>query len=138
MQRKIQIHVIYAKPQECKVLVLKTNPQAGGHWAPVTGGVEQEELLKHAAIRELFEETGIKTDHVTDLGIKFNFHSRWGNDVEESCFFYLVPEIPEIKISEEHTEFAWRSPEELSEDFFKYPNHWQTLQKALVIINETP
>jgi 8-oxo-dGTP pyrophosphatase MutT (NUDIX family) len=41
-------------------LLLKRTPRQGGFWQPLTGGVEDNETMEEALLREVREETGIR------------------------------------------------------------------------------
>ena len=94
-------------------------------WQFISGGVEEGEAPYNAAIREIFEEGGVKVDHVTVLQTRGSLPTsiypnlasyNWPLDV------YVVPEYAfafeckeEITISHEHTEYRWLSYDEAYE-----------------------
>ena len=86
-------------------------------WQFISGGGENSESINEAAIRELYEETGIEIDssliklnNVADIPTKhFNeivIHYPKLKIIPEYCF---AAEIKKqiIKLSSEHTEFIW-------------------------------
>jgi dATP pyrophosphohydrolase len=88
-----------------------------GFWQGVAGGGEGEESPLEAAIRETFEETGIKSsedfiglDTVDSVPVtEFKDSTIWGEDVyviPQYCFGVKVVD-EEIKISHEHSEYGW-------------------------------
>jgi 8-oxo-dGTP pyrophosphatase MutT (NUDIX family) len=87
-KRKVQVWVWHrAENGRLRVLILKTRPDRGGFWQPVTGGVERGEGLRAAALREACEETAIRTlGKPRTLRFTFEFQSRWGDDVSEHGF----------------------------------------------------
>jgi 8-oxo-dGTP pyrophosphatase MutT (NUDIX family) len=67
------------------VLLLKTNPDRGGFWQPVTGHVEPGESFAQGALREAREETALSfAGPPIPLGYCFEFEGRWGPAVEEA------------------------------------------------------
>lgn len=86
----------------------------GGYWQPVTGGVEEGEMPREGAIRELYEETGIvaaRCRRFSYSGFSFQFESRWGGMAVEKVFFAVLNEseaIPQIRLDRsEHTDYKW-------------------------------
>ena len=91
-------------------------------WQFVAGGGEDAEKPVEAAIREIYEETGIKTDNITTLqsmayvpaNIILEYHRKyWAKDI------YVLPEyhfafecISDIKLSNEHLGYHWLSYDE--------------------------
>ena len=55
---KVQVFV-FTDTEPRQYLLLRYNDQKGGYWQPVTGSVEAGETLEQAALRELWEETGL-------------------------------------------------------------------------------
>lgn len=88
-------------------------------WQFVAGGGEDAEEPAEAAIREIFEETGIKVDTITALCsmayvpvdvISEHHRKYWAKDI------YVLPEYPfafecisDLKLSNEHLDYAWLS-----------------------------
>lgn len=91
-------------------------------WQFVAGGGEDAEKPAEAAIREIYEETGIQVDNVTTLQsmayipadiISEHHRKHWAKDT------YVLPEysfafecISDINLSDEHLDFDWLSYEE--------------------------
>jgi dATP pyrophosphohydrolase len=59
---KTQVEVILFRKVKGKLefLLMKRIASKGGFWQPVTGGLEEGETIKEAALREIKEETGVK------------------------------------------------------------------------------
>ncbi len=100
-----------------RFLVLRTLPERGGFWQPVTGGVESGEIPEVAALREALEETGLAPGRpIFKIGEPFEFESRWGLAVEFPFGFEVNEprdQPPAIQLDlREHDQFAWVSAEE--------------------------
>jgi 8-oxo-dGTP pyrophosphatase MutT (NUDIX family) len=98
---------------KAKVLILRTRPERGSFWQPVTGSVEKGEKIPVAALREAREETGLSfRSKPKPLGEPFCFESR-GRQVEEHCF-WLEATVKNLQVTldpHEHTEYQWRTPD---------------------------
>lgn len=95
-------------------LLLKTNPQRGDFWQPVTGSVEENEGFFEAACREPMEETKLPfAAPPLDTGLEFEFVSRFG-PTRERIFTLYVEDMPEpILDPKEHNAFEWLSPKDV-------------------------
>ena len=97
----------------------------GGYWSIFGGAIEEGENPMFAAIRELYEETGIKL-RLPDLFYVQDLYSDFqGQLTEFSVYFTTVKSKPKVVLNEEHTEYMWFPVEKL--DDFEY-----NIQKDLV------
>lgn len=116
--RSVQV-VIFAETTSGRLyLLLKRVSSHGGFWQSVTGSLEQDESHRQAAVREVFEETGIicLDENLIDLGVinTFEIAPQWRAKYEpgvthneEVCFALRVSQT-EIQIdSREHDACAW-------------------------------
>jgi 8-oxo-dGTP diphosphatase len=73
-------------------------------WDMPGGGVEKEETLEEALIREVKEETGIDISPFEPLAIK-----SWegGSGTTGTDFLCIIDKKPKIKLSEEHVRAMW-------------------------------
>jgi len=81
------------------------------HWDYPKGHVEKGETPWQAAVRELFEETGIsQVQRVGDFEHKIQyefFSSRKGPVRKTVTYFAGITEQEQVKLSDEHVGYAW-------------------------------
>ena len=98
------------------VLMLERNsPQ--GFWQSVTGSLEWGEASEHAAVRELFEETGLKDRLLVNCNMENSFpilpewRHRYAPDVKENReYIYSLRLSAPCKIQlnpNEHNKYEW-------------------------------
>lgn len=100
---------------ECNGKFLMLKRSATKNWAPScwglpSGKIELNESPLEAVIRETREESGIileNPDYLHILFVKFKEAERIYH-----VFKKEVGEIPEVLLSDEHTEYRWFTPEE--------------------------
>jgi dihydroneopterin triphosphate diphosphatase len=113
-----------------KYLLFKRQPERGGFWQPVTGGVEEGETILYAARREVMEESGyIKVKNMYDLNYTFTFNVK-EKIITEHVFAFEVVHT-DVKFStREHSEIKWVSFDEAM-IYLK----WDTNKEALTKIH---
>ncbi|MEW6328512.1 MAG: NUDIX domain-containing protein [Candidatus Micrarchaeota archaeon] len=105
-----------------------------GHWDFPKGHVEENESEEQAARREILEETGIRAGELEfELGfnekIKY-FYTREGQTFfKEVVFFLARVDAREIRLSREHTGFAWSNYEDALNQL-TYESARKVLRKA--------
>lgn len=101
-----------------KVLALKRpldDKSRGGCWDTPGGGYEEGENVVEAIVREIKEESDLTANNLTpifianNIGIKEGFFA--GQNVFGICYSCRDWE-GEVKLSEEHTEYKWVTPQE--------------------------
>lgn len=83
-----------------------------GHWGFPKGHLEANETEVEAAIREIEEETGIPRARLRfhdGFRGRTDYKFRRGRTlVEKGVDFFLVEsEVPDVRLSHEHTDYAW-------------------------------
>ena len=136
IKRKVQSILVFCDAnKQNQFLLLRTNNRRGNFWQNVTGGVDEGESFKDAALREAMEETAIDKENIADLRsieFTFNFHDQWGNDVHEEVFLIRCKSKFDVIIDpSEHEEFKWVKESELNRDSVKFESNWKALQKAM-------
>lgn len=86
-----------------------------GDWEFPKGGLEDEEELQQATIREIEEETGISQMKIID-GFRdeyeYNFF-RGSNRIEKTVHLFIVKSFEtDVELSTEHHDYQWRSFDE--------------------------
>ena len=130
--KKVQVVTLAKDSNEIFVLLLQTKEDRNFSWQNVTGSVDPGEDFLAGAKRELIEETGLSTE-LLELPLSFEFHDRWGKDVQEKVYLATLSHI-ETKITldpQEHGDFKWINIKEVNESNFGYPSNFEAFQKAL-------
>jgi dATP pyrophosphohydrolase len=115
-----------------------------GNWQGIAGGGEDRETPLQAAIRETQEESGIappatfvRSDAVSSVPVtSFRDSHLWGEDVYviREYAFGVHAEGQEIRLSPEHSAFAWFSYEEAKQKLRYDGNRtalWELNQRLL-------
>ncbi len=143
--KKVQVIVFKSREGEVLpyVLLLQTREGRGFIWQNITGSVDpidsqnkgKDEFLS-AAIREVFEETGVEISnrgHIRELPFEFEFKDRWGRDIIEKLFFTTFYEGRDrrskvkIKLDEtEHQNYVWKRVDDISKDDYAYDSNFKS------------
>lgn len=114
-----------------KYLMMKRTEDRGGFWQPVTGGVEDGESISEAAIREVFEEAGYKSDEIKNLiDLDYSFQFKLKNKdwwITEYVFGAEVSHPDFIRLPREHEKVIWCSYEEALK-LLKWDTNIETLK----------
>ncbi|MGV8085851.1 MAG: bis(5'-nucleosyl)-tetraphosphatase [Candidatus Bilamarchaeum sp.] len=125
----------YNHLSERRFLVLRYQE---GHWDFPKGHVEPNESEQETALRELFEETGIKEiDFIGNFRerVEYSFIMK-GKKITKEVLYFLAKtdNLEQIKLSNEHLSFEWLSYQDAIERI-TYPNAKEVLQKAEYLLN---
>ncbi|NTG50483.1 NUDIX domain-containing protein [Agrobacterium rhizogenes] len=95
---------------EAEVLLLRRNHTLVGEWCQIAGGIEEGEKAWEAALREVWEETGIKCSRLYSADICEQFYESDRDAISMlPVFVGFVEANSAITINHEHSEFRWGS-----------------------------
>ena len=131
--RVIDCHIAYLKDTEPKFLMLKRSPQIiyGGSWQCVTGKIESDEVPIEAAIRELFEETGLYPINRWTVDQVNHFYEAEFDRMNLIPIFGVEVGSLKVKLSNEHCDYKWCNIKEAEELFT-----WDQQKKGLLSFHE--
>ena len=143
MRQPVQVAVYCVKTinNSPLYLMLKRNWIGRDFWQGVTGGVEDNETLEKAAIRELYEETGYRTKKLIQIDYIYKFptpkdmlklYDKHYEFITENSFLALIDSDKDpILDAVEHYEFRWCNFDKAMELLF-----WEGNKTALTHCNE--
>jgi dihydroneopterin triphosphate diphosphatase len=103
-------------------LVAHRAKDSGSYWHTIAGAVEPGEAFHVAALRELYEETGLAAGELQPLGefayVRESWEEQPGLRVHVEAFLVDVEPGWEPELNEEHDEYRWLGLEEAAELFF--------------------
>lgn len=112
-------------------LLLKRIPERKGFWQPVTGGVEEGEVIEEALRREVREETGVGNLLLIIEGL---YYFEFADPVPNQEYVYGVEVSPLENIvldPKEHSEYRWCSLQDALGLL-----HWNENKEALKRLGE--
>lgn len=133
--RFVDCHVFRLRPDGSdEWLVLRRAPHIhlAGTWQMVSGHLEPGEKAYECAVRELEEETGLRPVHFYQASYVNRFYLAASDEIVLSPVFaaQVAPDA-QVRLSGEHTDFAWVPFEEAVQ---RYP--WPGQRKAISTIRE--
>ena len=123
--------LIYTK--DFKVLLMERADKAG-YWQSVTGSLEDNETPKEAAIREVFEETGINANQYAledwQLSHVYEIYAHWRyryapdatHNTEHIFGLNLPSELPIQLSKHEHVQYLWVDWRDAMDKVFSWTN----------------
>ena len=129
----IELHVYKKVNDETKFLLLKrAKDLVFPHiWQMVSGTIEDDEKAYETALRELNEETGIKSDSLYKIPKVSVFYYIEKDTINLVPVFLVECKSETIVLSEEHSEYGWFDLPEALEKL-----HWVTWKENLTLIND--
>jgi len=117
--KSIQTYIFRRDNGSNKFLLLKRTEDHGNFWQPVTGGLEAGEDWHNAAVREVWEETGLR-GQIEDLNFRHTFlvdpsfwkqHPQFAIKANEETSFMMdatgVDPDSVVLNPEEHDAYEW-------------------------------
>ncbi len=109
---KVQVSACYLEVEGRLLLLQRAfNKQEPGKWGVPAGKLEEGETAKEAAVRELFEETGIQCLNIQGLGALYM--RKHTVDYVYHLFKMEIAEMLSVILSNEHEGYIWASKEDL-------------------------
>jgi dATP pyrophosphohydrolase len=110
--------------QRPQILVLKRNEKKGGFWQTITGGIRVGEDPLKACLREVEEEISIQNTNISAswTDITYSFLGDEGYILDEYVFATKIQTREKLRLSEEHVEYDWLSPDQAKERV-TFPNN---------------
>ena len=107
--RVIDCHIAYKNGNDWQFLMLKRSKNRiyPSIWQGVTGKINDKEKPYRTAIRELFEETGLKPSRMWSIDTVNLFYDSNDGIMNLIPVFGVQVLTKNIKISDEHSEFQW-------------------------------
>ena len=114
------------------LLIERGNEPYKGYWAFPGGFLNMDENATQGALRELFEETGLKLNHIKEFGT-FSDVNRDPRERVISIAFYALTEITDVKGNDDAAKAQWFALDEVPRLAF---DHELMLKKALQRLKE--
>ncbi|MCX7928698.1 MAG: NUDIX hydrolase [Patescibacteria group bacterium] len=116
IQKIVLAGIVFNK--QGKVLVLQRNENENTHpgmWELPSGKREFLESSHNALTREIKEETGLDIEVVQPCSV-FEYKIEKPNEIRDSTQinFIVTSEVSEVRLSEEHQNYAWISKNEIN------------------------
>lgn len=111
---------------------------AVGHWDFAKGKIEETESLHDAALRELYEETGLKPDKIADFNYSFEytFIDYDGKYAHKNVVLFLAHvTLRNVRLSDEHQAYCWISYKDAL-DRLTYANAQAALKGAYSFMSD--
>ncbi|STP30514.1 dihydroneopterin triphosphate pyrophosphatase [Enterococcus durans] len=123
---------IYNRIEKQFLLLLVSN-SAVTFWQPITGGIKRNESSENAAIREIYEETGIIVEHNCIFSIGKYSVAINADLVIDKQLYSMVTTEKYVKISKEHADYRWGKAENIP-DNLKWKNNIESFTHSLKLV----
>jgi dihydroneopterin triphosphate diphosphatase len=103
---------VYVIDPTWRVLVLQRaqNTRCPGSWETVHGHIDPGECPEQAAVREVFEETGLRIDRLYNVTVQPFYLHHMGAVQLAVVFAAFVPAAP-VQLGPEHAAYEWLTPD---------------------------
>ncbi len=132
----VDVYVLRPAAAGWEVLVLRRGPggRCPGAWEAIHGHLLADEPPVDAALRELAEETGLAPERLYNLSRVETFYVHARDAVALiPVFCAFVPARAAVRLSAEHVEAAWLTPEAAAARF-AWPRERRALGDALALL----
>lgn len=114
---QVEVAACYLE-KEGRILLLQLShdKREAGKWGVPAGKLDKGETPHQAAIRELYEETGIQIDPTSQIRALGSLYIRkLQTEFTYHLFHIQLDQIPEVRLSNEHLNYKWASDKDLTE-----------------------
>ncbi|ETB62416.1 hypothetical protein YYC_00994 [Plasmodium yoelii 17X] len=134
----IGINTTNNKIKNIEFLFLKAS-YGNNHWTPPKGLVENNEEGLNTAIRETFEETGLKKDKYKLLNFEKTLKYLVNGKPKETTYYLaiLLNKDENIILSDEHTDYSWIKSGQSNEYFLSPSLHDLMINAEEYLINNS-
>ena len=131
--RCIDSHICVMKNEKPKFLILKRSEckRYPLIWQCVTGKIKPNEKPPQAAIREIFEETGLQPKKIWSLDFMNYYFDPYNNTTNIIPVFGVLVETDRVILSDEHVDFKWIGVEECKNKLL-----WKNQAKGMIEFND--
>lgn len=122
-----------------RILLFRRPPSRGSIWVPISGKVDPADpTLGHALLRELEEETGLRSP-LRMLSLDWEVPFRADNGQVWRLHAYAVQVAPDFepRLSAEHEAFEWVAPAEAIARLH-YPDNQEAVRRLLERVGPAP
>jgi lipoyl(octanoyl) transferase len=142
----VLVYIVAPSGSTHEFLLLRRLPTRGGFWQGVSGSVESGEALDEAAIRELFEETGLAPTHLVPVEYHYAFsrkkragdRSASAELITEYVFLALLKAKVDPKIDPtEHDAWDWYTYKDAL-TWLHWPENIEALRRCEALISDRP
>jgi dihydroneopterin triphosphate diphosphatase len=132
----IDVYVLRGRGPAMECLVLRRGPagRCPGSWETVHGHIEAGEAPREAAVRELFEETGLRPERLYNLSRVEAFYLHGTDAVELIPVFAAFVEDAPVRIGPEHEAFEWL-PFAEARGRFAWPRERRALEDVEILLS---
>lgn len=130
----IDVYILRRREAGWETLVLQRaeGTRCTGAWEAVHGHIEEGERPPAAAVRELFEETGLEVERLYNLNVS-PFYLYKPDIVMLGIAFVAFPCEGEVTLGPEHARYEWLPVDEASERM-AWPRSRRALADALALL----
>jgi dihydroneopterin triphosphate diphosphatase len=132
----VDLYVLRGAGPSLECLALRRAPggRCPGAWEAVHGRIEPGERPAEAAVRELFEETGLTPGRLYNLSRVESFYQHRLDEVAlVPVFAAFVPPGAEVRLSAEHDRAEWLPPAE-ARLRFTWPRERRALDDVVALL----
>ena len=121
------VAVLHGSGDEARVLVIRrARGVFAGAWTFVLGGIEPGERAPQTALRELMEETGLRTDRLYLAGAFDQFYDPKRDVIRKAAIFVARVDEQHVTLDDAHDAFRWVDFEE-AESILEFPSQRRLL-----------